>query len=249
MIFLNFSASGTPPTSMGNGTESLNALEMTRLALWKMYNQAGGNSNNNGSSPVADLTRPPVSLPSLPTLPNLPSLPHDLFAQDKAGAAAAAAAAGLNLHFAERQRALEEATKGEDDRERRGKSEEREEAENGLAEAAMERLRERIRPREEDDRDVAEESPVKKSAKIDVEELNGNDLEEDEQALKDKDEDDIEAVAEVPSPRKAIKEVLGGGLPGANIKITSRGEINTENVLKKLHFLQINYRTTLINFY
>ncbi len=89
-LFVRFFSASRSPSS-----DPLSAIEMTRLALLKMYNHGGAPGS------------PPVSLPNLPNLPNLPhlpGLPADILAQaqqhqDKA----------LNLHI-ERQKALEAAT-------------------------------------------------------------------------------------------------------------------------------------------
>ena len=81
-----------PPTSASSGPPSgdhLAALEMTRLALWKMYNQTNGKAAGGGNGePIL----PPVSLPSLPALPS------ELLAQHAAQAAQAAQQAAATAH-------------------------------------------------------------------------------------------------------------------------------------------------------
>ena len=101
-----------PPTSASGGPPSgdhLAALEMTRLALWKMYNQTNGKAGGgagNGEPPIL----PPVSLPSLPALPSELLAQHAAQAAQAAQQAAAAAQAekSLNQQLAsERKRVLE----------------------------------------------------------------------------------------------------------------------------------------------
>ena len=70
MKFIAVPSLSPPPPGAG---DPLAALEMTRLALWKMYNQSNGGSTNGNDR------MPPVSLPSLPT---------ELLAQHAANAAA-----------------------------------------------------------------------------------------------------------------------------------------------------------------
>ena len=67
------------------GQDPISALEMTRLALWKMYNQSTEHTNGGSTGGGGALKMPniPVSLPSLP--PGLQSAAADLIAQqDKA---------------------------------------------------------------------------------------------------------------------------------------------------------------------
>merc|ERR1719468_1210791 len=79
------------PMSPGAGAEQLQALEMTKLALWKLYNQGQ-----------------PGAMPGLPPLmPNLPNL--DLFGANQKEA--------LNLHMAERAE-KEQAEKHKGEREK-----------------------------------------------------------------------------------------------------------------------------------
>ena len=82
-----------PSLSPSSQPEHLGALEMTRLALWKLYNQG----QHTGLPPLMpNLT----NLPSMPNLPNLPTLPNlDMFAnQEKA----------LNLQVKQQQEQLEQ---------------------------------------------------------------------------------------------------------------------------------------------
>ena len=68
------------------GQDPISALEMTRLALWKMYNQSTEHTNGGsagGGGGALKMPNIPVSLPSLP--PGLQSAAADLIAQqDKA---------------------------------------------------------------------------------------------------------------------------------------------------------------------
>lgn len=207
-----FNANGTshpmPPTSRSPGGphDPLSALEMTRLALWKMYNQAGGGGS------------PPVSLPNLPGLPadllqHAAAAHHQQQQQDKA----------LNMQMERQQRAIEAAAQ---------------EAAVNAAVAAGNRLnhdndndkdepsRERVpsRSEQQDDEDAKEGL----DEEINVERNNGDSSVHDTSSLsppplssrkrhRSHDSDDL---VEDVTPKK--QHPLG--LPGANIKIASRGD-------------------------
>ena len=82
------SASRSPPLSLpgvpnpAGGQDPLSALEMTRLALWKMYNQGQGpdTSGSPGGNPGGALKMPNIPV-SLPNLPGLQSAAADLLQQ------------------------------------------------------------------------------------------------------------------------------------------------------------------------
>merc|ERR1719251_599181 len=122
--------SRSPPGLPTGPQDPLSAFEMTRLALLKMYNQSTGMSGE---------PRPPMSLPNMPLPPDLPGL-H----QDKA----------MNLHV-ERQRALEEIRRKEEDNimkmdADRKELEEREQERDRQMRREMELKRDQIRRKEED---------------------------------------------------------------------------------------------------
>lgn len=198
-----FPGSRSPPGKNGSATDPLAAFEMTRLAtLWKMYSQTNGPATNGLGGHGA-----PVSLPSLP------SLPTDMFAhhQDKA-----AAAAGLNLHLMERQKALEEAAAAKKEAETKEDHEET-----------------TIEPVDEDD-DVRVRSHNDEDKRSDVVRVNGNSNDASQDSRKRRhsavsNDDEVSPLEVVDTtgdctPKKRSLNTVS--MPGANIKISSRGEIN-----------------------
>ena len=154
---------------------------MTRLALLKMYNQTTG---------MGDHPRPPLSLPNMPLPPDLPGL-H----QDKA----------VNLHV-ERQRALEEIRRKEEDNimkmdADRKELEEREQERDRQMRREMELKRDRLSEREEEFEEGVSPPPCKRSA--------GEEEEE-----------------EVTPVSERQDNLIHNTIPGTNIKITTRGECN-----------------------
>jgi len=175
--------SRSPPGLPTGPQDPLSAFEMTRLALLKMYNQNSG----------GDGIRPPISLPNMPNLPNFPMPPDmpGMHHQDKA----------LNLHV-ERQRALDELRRKDEERENLLKKEnERREAEDMERERTVRREMELKRERLQEEEDEEEEEAV--SPPPSKRHLSGPEI------------------VETPS-RKEHK--IHPGMPGTNIKITSRGE-------------------------
>ena len=147
----------------------------------QMYNQTTG---------MADHPRPPLSLPNMPLPPDLPGL-H----QDKA----------INLHV-ERQRALEEIRRKEEDNMMkmdadRKELEEREQERDRQMRREMELKRDRLseREREEEYEEGVSPPPCKRSA--------GEEEEEEVTPLSERQDN-----------------LIHNTIPGTNIKITTRGE-------------------------
>ena len=213
------------PGHNGVPQDPLSALEMTRLALWKMYNQAGGAAGIPGG------------------LPGLPGLPGDLMGmgghnhQDK---------------FAEhRQRMFEAAQAARDESDNEDKCDEVDIADpkDGTAsdkDTDDERLARRrpalpqtppeirasraeILDGEEDPEDELEEEDIVE----DVRRLNGdavvvgpvefssNSSPSAKKRRRSDDDAEEDPNLEMTSPRKVTS--MGLGIPGANIKISSRG--------------------------
>ena len=160
---LNFSGARSPAN--GGPHDPMSAVEMTRLALLKMYGAA-----------------PPVSLPNLPPLPGLPAdiLQQAQQQQEKA----------MNLHL-QKQKSV---------------------AEDYSREAREDRLRSEA----SEDEAVEEEEEVKKSDHTSSVH-NDNSLSPIPSKKRHRSTDSDEV--EVSSPKKQTL-----GLPGANIKIASRGK-------------------------
>ena len=88
------------------GQDPISALEMTRLALWKMYNQSaggdgGGNPAGAGTNGTGALKMPNIPV-SLPNLPGLQSAAADLLQQAQQDKA-------LNLQMASQIQASQKA--------------------------------------------------------------------------------------------------------------------------------------------
>lgn len=182
------------------------ALEMTRLALFKMYN--GG-----GQLPVS--------------LPNLPQFAPDMFSSPEKA-------------LAERQRVFEEAVRREELRAREEDRLRTEEDKENTESDRSARDRSRVRGREvmercqeeeeEEDRDVSSSPPPNKKANINVDESE-EDPEESEENLviaekksRHQSQDHREESRErSPAPLEALS-TSNLTLPGANIKITNRGD-------------------------
>ena len=154
-----------------------------------MYNQSTGMGGEHGP-------RPPMSLPNMPLPPDLPGL-H----QDKA----------INLHV-ERQRALEEMRRKEED--------------NLMK---MDQDRKEMEERElERERNIRREMELKRDRR-----LSGVDREmESEEGVSpppckrpagDEEEDDDEVTA--LDKRDSRDQIIHNSIPGTNIKITTRGEL------------------------
>ena len=213
-----------PPTSAGSGPPSgdhLAALEMTRLALWKMYNQTNGKAAAGGGNGEPIL--PPVSLPSLPALPSELLAQHAAQAAQAAQQAAAAAHAekSLNQQLAsERKRVLEKLAEDDTGADVRmgGKDGESPPAAKEMAcddDAEVGRTMSPPPPKrargEEDDEGEAEDEEV----------AVGDHRPRVEDGL---DEEDVEGRQRRDAEELARKAAVGL-LPGANIKITSRGTL------------------------
>ena len=155
-----------------------------------MYNQSTGGMG--GEHP-----RPPLSLPNIPLPPELPGM-H----QDKA----------MNLHI-ERQRALEEMRRKEDDNimkmdSDRKEMEERELERERNIRREMELKRDRLSGREEDSDEGVSPPPSKRAA--------------------GEEEDEDEEVTELSERRE--ENLIHNTIPGTNIKITTRGKILNYNI-------------------
>ena len=149
-----------------------------------MYNQSTGSGD----------PRPPLSLPNIPLPPDLPGM-HDKMMQDKA----------INLHV-ERQRALEEMRRKEEDNMMkmdadRKEVEEREQERERQIRREMELKRDRLSGGgEEEFEEGVSPPPCKRSA--------GEEEEEEE----------VTALSE------RQESLIHNTIPGTNIKITTRGE-------------------------
>merc|ERR1719322_648041 len=172
--------SRSPPGLPTGPQDPLSAFEMTRLALLKqMYNQSTGMTG--------DHPRPPLNLPNIPLPPDLPGM-H----QDKA----------MNLHV-ERQRALEEMRRKEEDNIMKMDQDRKEMEGERHIRREMELKRDRLsdRDRDEDSDEGVSPPPSKRIAG---------------------EEDDDEEVTAL-SERKG-DTLIHNTIPGTNIKITTRGE-------------------------
>lgn len=194
--------SRSPPGLPSGPQDPLSAFEMTRLALLKMYNQSTGMSG--------DHTRPPMSLPNMPLPPDLPGL-H----QDKA----------MNLHV-ERQRALEEMRRKEEERDNmmkiesdRKDHEEREQERERNLRREMELKRERLGEDERDHDEGVSPPPCKRPH-------SGED-------------DDVTAL---PDRRE---QMIHNTIPGTNIKITSRGEGPESSLVVSMELNGLTYQGIL----
>ena len=200
--FIYFAASRSP----GGPHDPMSAVEMTRLALLKMYGAA-----------------PPVSLPNLPPLPGLPAdiLQQAQQQQDRA----------LNLHLQRQQHRAADASVNSSEADRVSQKE---------LQAKEDRLRSA-----EDTEDEAVDDLDKKSNNEDAASSMHNDNSlspppphqltpsSNKKRHRSNDSEDIE---EVSSPKKHHTGPLG--LPGANIKIASRGNYNSNSNQKcSLQFL------------
>ena len=147
----------------------MSAVEMTRLALLKMYGAA-----------------PPVSLPNLPPLPGLPA---DILQQAQKQQEQA-----MNLHLQKQKSVVEDYSR--------------------------EAKEDRLRSEASEDEAIDTEEEVKEKSDHTSSVHNDNSLSPipSKKRHRSTDSDDVE----VSSPKK--QQTLG--LPGANIKIASRGKIN-----------------------
>jgi hypothetical protein len=206
------------------------ALEMTRLALLRMYNHVGG---GGAGGEALDLVRPP----NAPHLPALPGLPPDFFlgghdkgihlrdfADARMRASEAAVEAAKRAAMAEDDKSEngddedEEVDAGKDtDSDKASVSSSQEKERRAEHEEAEERLRDRVRAREDDADDDLDEPQAKRMHR----ENNG----------------------EATEDRPAFHMTGGAvaGLPGANIRITSRGMPSCEPILSRTlsHFIML----------
>jgi len=203
----------SPPGLLTGPQDPLSAFEMTRLALLKMYNQSTGMGG--------DQIRPPMSLPNMPLPPDMIGLQ-----QDKA----------LNLHV-ERQRALEEMRRKEDEREtmmkvesERKEAEEREEERERNIRREMELKRDRLgfshAERVVDDEGVSP-PPSKRHHEDSVDE-----------------DRDMESIHETME-RQSEHLITPGPIPGTNIKITSRGEGSESSLVVSMELNGMAYQGIL----
>jgi len=197
--------SRSPPGLPTGPQDPLSAFEMTRLALLKMYNQSTGGMG--GEHP-----RPPLSLPNIPLPPELPGM-H----QDKA----------MNLHI-ERQRALEEMRRKEDDNimkmdSDRKEMEERELERERNIRREMELKRDRLSGREEDSDEGVSPPPSKRAA--------------------GEEEDEDEEVTELSERRE--ENLIHNTIPGTNIKITTRGEGSDSSLVVSMELNGLTYQGIL----
>ena len=220
-----------PPTSSGPPSgDHLAALEMTRLALWKMYNQTNGKAVGGNGEPIL----PPVSLP------NLPALPSELLAQHAAQAAQAAQQAAasaqaeksLNQQLAsERKRVLEKLAEDETDVRINARVGGDDGGESPSAAAEI------VCDDDVEERRTMSPPPPKRARGDEDEETEeeevavgggGSGIGADHRRVEDGlDEDDEESRQRMDAEELAKKAAIGL-LPGANIKITSRGASSTE---------------------
>ena len=253
---MSFSASGSSP---GPGGDPLSALEMTRLALWKMYNQAG-----------SDLPKIPGVTPGLPSnfpsIPGLPAAAADLIKaqQDKA----------FDLQMAERQKmaleavAIETAAREAADRKEAAELKEqqrrlnndsndnhtssadddviigRERRESGHGHNGVNGDRDSrgsVPPNGRDNDEIIGQDELLEGEEDNYDETSSmsppankrlrHGSNEDLSRVRDRDGSDNEHVSEDSSPRKRpapgynTTSLNATGLPGANIKISSRSKI------------------------
>lgn len=193
------------------------ALEMTRLALFKMYNGGG---------------QLPVSLPNLPQFaPDMFSSPEKALAERQRVFEEAVRREELRAREEDRLRTEEDKENTESDRSARDRSRVR-------GREVMERCQEE---EEEEDRDVSSSPPPNKKANINVDESE-EDPEESEENLviaekksRHQSQDHREESRErSPAPLEALS-TSNLTLPGANIKITNRGKRN-HNQTRSLPF-------------
>lgn len=189
-------------------------MEMTRLAIWKMCNQQQ-QQNGNG---MPDMHRP---IPGLPGLPHLPPLPHELLAAQQKEA----------LHLATRERAQEsevssplkrphkEEEEEEDKENHRDSSEERLTIEESEERSEEQRVNRDVRV----ERSVSPPGAKRFCAERDEVRVDGDD-EEVEEARSDagRSDEQVEVHAAAKKPKITTTTTT---MPGANIKITSRGSI------------------------
>jgi len=198
--------SRSPPGLPTGPQDPLSAFEMTRLALLKqMYNQSTGMTG--------DHPRPPLNLPNIPLPPDLPGM-H----QDKA----------MNLHV-ERQRALEEMRRKEEDNimkmdQDRKEMEERELERERHIRREMELKRDRLsdRDRDEDSDEGVSPPPSKRIAG---------------------EEDDDEEVTALSERRGDT--LIHNTIPGTNIKITTRGEGSDSSLVVSMELNGLTYQGIL----
>ena len=214
---------------------------MTRLALWKMYNQTNGKAAAGGGNGEPIL--PPVSLPSLPALPSELLAQHAAQAAQAALQAAAAAQAekSLNQQLAsERKRVLEKLA--EDDT---GATDVRMGGKDGQSPPAAKEIT------CDDDAEVGRTMSPPPPKRARGEEDDEGEVEDEEVAVGDHrprgedglDEEDVESRQRSDAEELARKAAVGL-LPGANIKITSRGTLDPthpkQNSFQKKYFFYIN---------
>ena len=205
---------------------------MTRLALWKMYNQTNGKAAGGGGNGEPIL--PPVSLPSLPALPSELLAQHAAQAAQAAQQAAAAAQAekSLNQQLAsERKRVLEKLA--EDDT---GAADVRMGGKDGESPPAAKEIT------CDDDAEVGRTMSPPPPKRARGEEDDEGEAEDEEVAVGDHrprvedglDEEDVESRQRSDAEELARKAAVGL-LPGANIKITSRGTLDPTHP-KQIYF-------------
>merc|ERR550532_1587474 len=195
--------SRSPPGLPTGPQDPLSAFEMTRLALLKMYNQTTGMGD----------PRPPLSLPNMPLPPDLPGL-H----QDKA----------INLHV-ERQRALEEIRRKEED--------------NMMK---MDADRKEMEEREQErDRQIRREMELKKDR------LSGGGEEEFEEGVSpppckrsagEMEDEEDEEVAPLGERQDSL---IHNTIPGTNIKITTRGQGSDSSLVVSMELNGLTYQGIL----
>jgi len=229
----------TSPGSNGVPQDPLSALEMTRLALWKMYNQAGA------AAAASDLGRSGI--------PNMPGLPADLMGLGSPHVS--------QLIGDQRHRIRDRGSSIRDDYSDSGKCDDVDITESNKdygsdcgKDIDEETPRKRVSPPihtppearearnqilqgEEDPEDEEEEEED-----LDGPIINGNDYSTSvspppaKKARRTPDpEDDPNLV--MTSPRKLTTNALG--IPGANIKISSRGKLNKHFIQKVSQMLKI----------
>ncbi|TRY67399.1 hypothetical protein TCAL_16946 [Tigriopus californicus] len=201
------------------------ALEMTRLALFKMYN--GG-----GQLPVS--------------LPNLPQFAPDMFSSPEKA-------------LVERQRVFEEAVRREElrarEEDRLRTEEDKENAESDRSSRDRSRVRGREvmeRCQEEEQDQVSSSPPPSKKANINVDEIE-DDPEESEENLviaekKSRHQSNTceESRERSPAPLESLS-TPNLTLPGANIKITNRGDSATgdSSLVVSLEINGVSYQGVL----
>ena len=245
-------------SSPGPGGDPLSALEMTRLALWKMYNQAG--------SDLPKIPGMPTGLPSnFPSIPGLQNAAVDLLKaqQDKA----------FDLQMAERQKmaleavAIETAAREAADRKEAAELKEahrrlnndsndnhtssadddvvigRERRESGHGHNGVNGQRESrasVPPNGRDNDDIIGQDDILEGEEDNYDETSSlsppaakrlrHSSQDDLSRVRDREYNDNERESEESSPRKRpspgynTTSLNASGLPGANIKISSRSK-------------------------